>query len=712
MTRAEREQAKHILGVPREHVAVAMLVGLITLMLVVWNPAWLRLGESLLLDAWFKLRGVAAPAEMPVAIVSVDEASLGRFGRWPWPRDRMARLIEAVQAAGARTIVTDLVFPEPAPGDARLAAVMRKARVVQGFFWYPELGDALLQGYDPAAEFERVAKLILPEVTDRADSRSEVIAVAGLRANAPLLAAATDAGGFLNFVPDEDGALRFAPLIVRHQGFYLPSLALAAVRRFLGDAPLSAEVRADGVTIRFAQRRIEANAQGLVWIGFLGPAGTVPTFSAADAMAGALPPDALRGKLVFIGVGAAGAHDVRPTPVDALMPGTEVQAQLAMNLLQGGLLRRPDGVYGFELAMILLTALGYGLLFHRLIARTHGRLTPLLIVIWLATGYAAFLHGVWLHVLPVAAQGVVTFAWLFTLYSSREQEQRERLREAFASFVDPAVVGEVVDRVGRAGLSGEEREISVMFVDVEGFTRFSERLEPAEVVRCINAFFDAATPILFRYHATIDRLTGDGLIALFGAPLEDPDHAIHACRAALALDHALAPVRSAFAQAGHDLRVRVGINTGRMVVGNMGSSRRMQYTFMGDAGNAAARLESLNKQYGTRRMIGPRTRALLGDAFVTRELDTVVLVGKREPMVVHELIGPVEDKPRFAEMLAAWEAALALYRRGDFSQAADAFGAILGRFDDPPAGVMRARCLELAADPPDDWQGVWVLRNK
>ncbi len=703
--------ARWAFGAPRADVIVAALVGLMTFALVAWNPSWLRLSESLLLDGWFHLRGPQPAADAPVAIVSVDEASLSRFGRWPWPRERVARLIRNIHAAGARAIVTDLVFPEPSAGDEELARAMREARVVQGYFYYPKVGDALRQGYDPAAEFEHVADTVLPQVLDKAGSKSRVMEVAGLRVNAPLLAEATDAGGFLNFLPDDDGTLRYSPLIVRYDGFHLPSLALAGVRRFLGDAPMLAEIRPYEVNIVLGGHRYEANGQGLVWINYAGPSGTVPAFSAADALDGRLPAEALRDRLVFIGVAAAGLHDVRPTPVDALMTGTEVQAQLALNLLRDDLLRRPDGVYLFELAIIVLTALSYALLFHRLIERTHGRLTPLLMVMWLLLGYACFLRGIWLHVVPVAMQAAITFALMLTMHIAREKERRRNLRESFSSFVDPAVVEEVVDRVGRAGLSGMEREISVMFVDVEGFTRFSEQLPPAEVVRQINAFFDAAMPILFRQGATIDRLTGDGLIALFGAPLEDAAHAVHACEAALALDRALDPVRASFSGLGHPLRVRVGINSGAMVVGNMGSSRRMQYTFMGDAGNAAARLESLNKQYGTQRMIGERTRDLIGDAFVVRELDTVVLVGKREPMRVFELLGETGEQD-WTPLIRDWNKALALYRAGDFTAAMDAFDHLARQYADEPARRMRDRCRELAMRATEAWNGIWHATQK
>ncbi len=722
---------------------VAGLIGALALLLFFWNPPALRHLESTVLDGYFQLRGPLDAGSTPVALVAIDDHAIHRIGRWPWPRDVLAELVERVRAAGPRAVALDLVFPEPemanvhdlgrmmrrlgmdgqgteremarlARGDARLASVLSRPGppVVQGYFYYTDAGLLQLEGEDPEAEFERIADSVFTRVDDRAGGRNRVLDVAGLRTNIAPIARATPYGGFLNFVPDTDGALRFASLLVRFHDFYLPSLALAAARAWEAADELFAEVRPTGVEIRMGPHRVQATAQGLAWINFLGPGGTIPTYSAADVLESRVEAGRLAGRLVFVGVTAAGVHDVRATPVDPVMPGTEVQAQLAANLIGDALLARPDSVYLFEFLMIFVVAVGYGLSFRRAVERTRGFLTLALLVAWFAFGYWLFLRGIWLHVVLTALQTVATFAALFALSFADVLYHRHLLKETFSRFVDPEVVEEAIAHEEELALGGEEREISVMFVDVAGFTAMSERLSPQEVVRHINAFFDAATPIVFRHHGCIDRLTGDGLIALFGAPIQDPDHAADACRAALDLSSALDPLRPVFESIGHRLRVRVGINTGRMVVGNMGSSERMQYTFMGDAGNTAARLESLNKQYGSLRMIGPRTAELVADRFVLRELDTVVLVGKHEPITVFELLAPARDREEWAPLLEAYGVALAQYREGRFAEAARMFARVAADFEDAVARTMAERCRSLAEAPPADWNGVWVARSK
>ncbi|MDX8407662.1 MAG: adenylate/guanylate cyclase domain-containing protein [Mariprofundaceae bacterium] len=723
-------------------------LGILTMSVVFlfWNPPVVRHLESTVLDWHFQLRGELLPQQRPVTLVLIDDASLDSLGRWPWPRATMAELIRALgESYAARVIVTDIVFSEPEvsplavagnwmqengvqlpqsllqrmhvlDGDRQLARAIREspARVVQGFYYYssseslPESPDVMQQ------RFERVADNALYRVLDKAAAANATIEVQGLNTNIPLLAEASRYAGFLNFLPDVDGALRFSPLLARQQGIYLPSLSLAAASAWLGDAPISAEVGADAVHVQLAGRDIEATAQGLVWINYYGPQGTVPTVSAVDVLQGKASPALLKDRLVLIGVSAAGAEDVRTTPVDALMPGSEIQAQMIENLLNHDFLTRPDAVYLFEILLVLIIGVFYGLFFGRVIERTHGLLSVLFMVVIAALAHGLFRQGMWMHIVVIEMQLVCTMMVLFALHYGQELLHRRKLRHAFASFVDPAVVDQVVAHEDEVGLSGDEREISVMFLDVAGFTALSERLPPADVVHHINSFFDAASPIVFRYGGCIDRLTGDGLIALFGAPIACDDHATRACRAALELEQALDPIRPAFEALEHPLHVRCGVNSGRLIVGNMGSTQRLQYTFMGDAGNAAARLESLNKQYGSTRMIGEATYARLDGEFVCRMLDRVVLVGKQEAMTVYELLGERADAARWQPLIEAYGAAFELYRKGDFAAAAKAFEQVFRKFHDAPAQRMWQRSVELdmRKAPPEDWQGIWKASSK
>ncbi len=730
---------------PWRDLAVASGLMLLALLLSLWNPPWLRHLESTVLDWHFQLRGPIQPAMQPVTLVMVDDASLARIGRWPWPRATIAELIEALDRRyQARVIATDIVFSEPEDsgaeafrgwlqrlelslpadwqrhlpledGDRRLEDAMRgaRSRIVQGFYFYSSpdtIGSS-------RSLLERVASSELDQVLDRAGGKLRLIRGWGVNANIPQLARATPDAGFLNFFPDVDGALRFSPLLAEVDGdgvqVFLPSLSLASVRAWLGRPPVRAVLNADGIELLVGGHRLELTAQGMAWINYYGPAGSIPTLSAADVLSGSADASLLRDRLVLLGVSAAGTEDIRATPLDPVMPGSEIQAQLIDNLLNDDFLKRPDALYLVELALILIVGLLYGPLFGRFVERTKGALTPVFLLLVFIAAHLLFREGIWMHIVVLELQLALTMMTLFALHYGAELVHRRRLKHAFASFVDPAVVDDVLEHEEEIGLTGVEREISVMFVDVAGFTALSERLHPQEVVRHINRFFDAAAPIVFRHGGCIDRLTGDGLIALFGAPIAAEDHALRACRAALELEEALDPVRPAFEALDHPLHVRVGINSGRMVVGNMGSTQRLQYTFMGDAGNTAARLESLNKQYGTTRMIGEATHALVRDRMCCRLLDRVILVGKKEAVAVYELLGTIEEKDRWQPLIEAYGHAMRLYVKGDFEAAAQAFDSAFREFHDAPSQRMWQRCMALKLrGTPADWQGVWKAESK
>lgn len=723
---------------PRIELFVALLVALPILLLLYLSPAPVKRLEGALLDLQFHWRGPLDGSHALVAVVAIDEASLEQQGRWPWSRRKLAELLEKIDAAAPRTLVLDILFAEPernpllesrrwfeqsgiappellrrdaglADADLLLAArIAASGKVVQGFYFYRD-------GNASDEIVERVSDCTIDETMWRQAGSDRLIDAHALRTNIPVYSMPAGCG-FLNFIPDSDGTLRFAPLLIKHRDFVLPSLALAGVHHHLSEAPLRALLSPFGVDLSLGERPIPLTEQGLMWINYYGPAGTLPIYSAADLFSGALPTDALRDKLVFVGVSAPGIEDLRSTPFDTLMPGTEIQAQIAANLLQGDMLRRPSLLLLGELLLVIAIALGYGLFFRRSIERTHGLLTLLLLALLLLFSHLLFRQGYWLHAGLLLLQMVSTFLLLYSLHFLRTLRLRQQLHAAFSQYVDPDVVASAVRHVDRLGVGGEEREISVLFLDLAGFTTLSERLTPQEVVSLINSFYDAVTAIVFRHGGCIDRLTGDGLIALFGAPIADPDHAFDAALTGLKLREALSSVAPVFERFSAPLAMRVGINSGRMVVGNMGSSRRMQYTFMGDAGNVAARLESLNKQYGTYRMIGEETFRLLAGRLLCRELDTVILVGKREPLTIYELIGMPEEAAQWSALLAGYSEALSLYRRGDFSTAEAAFAALVTIHGDPVSAIMAQRChgmrAVMLANGDTAWDGIWRLKEK
>ena len=719
-----------------------MCIGAMTLMLLVWNPSVLRQLENSVLNAYFQLRGPISYENMPVAIVSIDDASIRQEGPWPWTRRQLAEVIEALNNQyQVKTIATDMMFSERERsmvddlhawmktqnkpdtrlveqfshannGDEKLAATIREAgNVVEGYFYYTKRDPELFDARDPHADFSRIAGTAMSQVTNEEENHC-IIEAEGVRSNIPQLAAASTAGGFLNFVPNQDGILRFTPLLIHYEHSYLPSLGLAAVQRFNDNAPISAKIRSNCTEIKLGEHYYRADQSGMAWINYYGDKSSVPMIRASDVLQGKADKEALKGKLVFLGVTASGMHDLHATPYEAIMPGVEVHAQLALNLLNDDLISRTDGIFWTELMIILVIGLGYGFWFPYAIKRSYGLITLVFMGFWFYVGYWLFLQGLWLHIVLPLMQLVFTFAALLAVNLSISLYKRQQLRHTFSQFIDPSIVDEAIENPEKIGLTGDKREMSVMFLDIAGFTKLSEALDPHDVVRYINMFFHAATPIVFKYHGCIDRLTGDGLVELFGAPLPDSKHALHACQAALAMEQALDSVREHFDEGGYQLHVRIGINTGEMVVGNVGSLQRLHYTFMGDSGNAAARLESLNKQYGTNRMIGQRTFELVKNDFVCREIDSVVLIGKSEAIHVYELLDDKEKRTQFEPLLAAYAEALDLYRDGDFLIASEHFSLCADQFDDETSRIMSVRCLRLHKHPPKKWQGIWVAESK
>jgi len=721
-------------------ILLSSLIAAVACVFFFWNPPVLKGLEHLALDWHFALRGETPIQGSPVRLVQVDDASLKAYGRWPWPRERITELSrKLLDDYKVRTLVTDMVFAEPernplaealvwmksksvalpndyeidvakAAGDHQLGKLMRAhPQVVQGFFFANE--DKRADGYATNEQvLDRLVPCMFSEV--RGSSQQHIMQSNAFTINIPELGKPSGGCGFLNFTPDADGSLRFASMMVEYDGFYFPSLALAGLRNWLGMPPLKAQLLDGQANIQLADVTIKASSQGLVWPMFQGPGGTIPTFSVKDVLEGKIAKDMLQDKLVFLGVSAAGVDDVRATPTDPIMAGTEVQAQIASALYSGQLLQRPDTLVVIEFLMIFIIALGYGLSFKKVIEHSNGMLSFAIVGVFVYITHVLFLNGLWMHGVLIISQIVITFFLVFAVHFVTAVRKRLYLRQIFGTYVDSDVVEEAIRDEASVSLGGDEREMSVLFMDIAGFTTFSERLKPQEVVTSINRFFDAATPIVHRFHGCVDRLTGDGLIALFGAPVRDEKHAYHACCAALELEAALKAIESSFAElAGQPLTVRVGVNSGRMVVGNMGASERVQYTFMGDAGNIGARLESLNKQYGTLRMIGEDTYAVVKDDFICRKLDRVVLKGKGNPIDVYEIMAKLEKASELQPMIAAYEDALAFYLQGDFKMAAGKFAQVDADYTDSAAGIMANRCLVLDQSG-EPWHGYWIAEGK
>jgi adenylate cyclase len=423
-----------------------------------------------------------------------------------------------------------------------------------------------------------------------------------------------------------------------------------------------------------------------------------------------IDPERLRNRYVLFGFTAAGLYDLRSSPVSGTYPGVGVHATLLDNLLSGDFMT--DVPLWATILLVLGLSAGAGVA--SLWASGAGR-SILAYVLFLAVplglsagGYAL---GRWLPLLVLEVGGAVTLASGGVLNYATEGRQKRFIKSAFRQYLSPTVIEELIADPDRLKLGGERRELSIFFSDLQGFTTISEALTPEELTALLNDYLSAMTDLIQEEGGTIDKYEGDAIIAFWNAPVEQPDHGLRAVRAALRCQERLAELRPAFRErTGKELLMRIGLNSGAAVVGNMGSRTRFDYTMLGDAVNLAARLEGINKQFRTYTMLSAATREAMAGSFPTRELARVAVVGKSQAVVVYEPMLPEEHAAR-KPLLDSFAAALEAFYAGRFAEAEQLFARTAA--EDPAAAAYVEKCRELQARPPEGpWGGVWVMTSK
>jgi adenylate cyclase len=601
-----------------------------------------------------------------IVIADVDEASLRELGQWPWPRRLLARLVRRLAEDGASVAAFDILFPEPdrasperaiaewkslgvkgsemlasagveADFDAELAQAMAAVPCVLGCSLELEGGGApALEGYR-----QRIFETAF-NAGDGYLSRRFIPGAKGIVASIPPLTRAAAGTAFVNTTPDSDRIIRRTPLVKSVGGVLYPSLSLEAVRLALG---------ASGVKVIY-----DRASQGVDAVAFSKPrlVATDPTarlilnfraarhrhVSAADILAGRTPPGFFRGKIVLIGTSAAGLRDLVAIPGETEFPGVDVHAVAIDNLLCGDPYREAPWSFAACLAAALLG--GLLLVWVTSTRRFAWSLTLLLLLLAgsLALSMAAAARER-LIVSPVPC-AVTWFAAYLASAAVRfrgEEKGRRQVRSLFGTMVSDQVLRYMEQHPGSVSLTGRRCEVTCLFTDVAGFTSIAERLDPETLSRMMNAFLTPLTDIILAEGGFVNKYIGDAIMAVWGIPYAMPDHAERACRAALACQRELARLRPQLKEEfGADLFMRIGLETGVVTAGNMGSSRRFEYTVMGDTVNRASRFEGLCKEFGAAIIIGARLQAAVGNAFKTRGLGTVTVKGKTEAVEVFELV--------------------------------------------------------------------------
>jgi adenylate cyclase len=636
------------------------------------------------LDARFHARGNRL-VNSKIVVVTADEASIAKLGRWPWPRATHAQLVHALSGAGASVVAFDVLLTEPDLSNRASDAALVKAAteaddVVSAFFFNKMLNDRTAA--DPLFPYGDLAQV------------SDV--------------------GFVNLDPDADGVTRQAPLYMNDPDAHA-SFASLAVAAWSVSQHRSQE---DAIKALQAPALFGTDNKILINYAFdpASPTGyPYPTYSYVDVLQGKVPASTFKHKMVFVGVTAAGLFDLKAIPFISKHPGVMIHANILDNLIAGNFLRKNSS--SSTLLGLLLLGLLLGLALPRL--SPWGKLFVSLATAagWIFLSYLMFAHEnrVWPVVGPLALVAGCYVAMLFYRLLVEEREKR-KIKGSFKQYLSPKIIDVLTRDPSKLKLGGEEREVSIFFLDIAGFTTMSETLTPTQLVEVMNECLTVFSGVILKHDGLINKYIGDCIMAFWNAPADQPQHAVQACHAALECVQALPELNRRFKERGLPaLDCRIGVNTGVVVVGNMGSKERFDYTVMGDAVNLASRLEGANKQYHTRIMISESTFEKVRDVVEARDLDLIRVKGKKEPRKVFEVLGKKNELPE--EMLEArkrYHNALSLYRQKRFSECIDAFEAVFEVMPtDYVARVYLERARAFISHPPSPyWDGVYEMTTK
>jgi adenylate cyclase len=619
----------------------------------------------------------STPATPPaqVAIVAIDEESLSKIGRWPWSRRTVAQLIERLDQLGVQAIALDVFFSEPenrplldeidrleraaAPGataayarlraslntDAALERAIRNSGkvVLPMVFLWSEADTRHQRAGDTERILKEIAAHSIADVPASGDQNPllRTPEPKGVLANLPGLQAAARAIGHINVTPDADGTVRRVPLVVRYQGRFYPDADLQAVRLLHGQPELVVNTAPYGIAgLSLAGRPIYTDEEGQALVRYYGAEGTVPTVSAADVLRGGVDAAQLRGRVVLIGATAKGIGDIRVTPYGPVFPGVEIRATVTQNILDGAFIHRPEWLQLVEIPLLLALGIILTLALPRLGVRLGSLISLLVLAGYFAAATAMFQRNIWISVVYPSLLIVLLFMSTTLVQYFRSELEKRQIKSAFQHYVSSKVVDEIMHDVSKLRLGGEKRDLTVLFSDIRGFTSMSEQMAPEDLVRLLNSYLTRMTENVFQNDGLLDKYIGDAIMAIYGAPIYRADHAVLACRTALEMMTALFEMQAEWRRHGSPvLDIGIGINSGPMIVGNMGSQARFDYTVIGDAVNLGSRIESMNKDYGTHILLSEYTYQYVRDAFRNlREVHVANIRGRGARVRLYELI--------------------------------------------------------------------------
>lgn len=719
-------------------------ITIVMVFLFLRQPQFLYLLELKVYDHYIKEYHKPVSTNIPV-IIDLDEKSLAEKGQWPWPRYRVAMLMKYLQAYGAAAVASDIIFVEPDRTspinikkdvkrdldltinfkglptdfddyDALLAANLKSGPFVLGIDF--TAGEKNQQKVSPERQeyFVKPAKVAILAPPDSMSPIDALPQAENMICPIPILAKAAARSGFITISPDADSVYRRVPLLFSCKEKLYPSLALASLMQATGTDSMILKMSSLGVeSIKFKGMVIPTDNHGRMLINYRGTMKTFEYISAADVLDRKLPNGALQGRIALIGTSASGLKDLRPTPLDPGAPGVETHATIIDNILSRQFISIPDWTKGIEFSGMILA--GLVTTFLLMWARASWIVLPLI-----GLSYAMWYGSVFLYqeqsyfISPMYSYLTlaVTFASLTILKFWREEHAKRFIHGAFAHYLAPSVISQIMDNPDALSLEGQEKDVTIQFSDVRGFTSLSEKLSPTQVTDLLHEYLTPMTRIITEHEGTLDKFIGDAVMAFWNAPLDVENHEDKALIAALNQLDRLDQLNEEFIDKyGFTIAVGIGLHSGPVRVGNMGSSDLFDYTLIGDNVNLASRLEGLTKYYGQKLVVSQSVVNACSGGYYCRILDNVRVKGKKEPVTIYTIYKQKEALER-KEELDLYEKAYGAYTDMNFDKAGKLFRELkkTGR-EQLLYDLYIKRCDHLSKTPPEsNWDGVFNHMTK
>ncbi|MEA1922679.1 MAG: adenylate/guanylate cyclase domain-containing protein [Pseudomonadota bacterium] len=708
------------------------------ILLSLWNPSFINNLRLKAYDVLLREQSAPATIEQKIIIVDIDDRSLAELGQWPWPRSLWAEIISRVGRNKPLAIGLDIVFAEPDRSSPHQIATSLKdfnlsTSCQEQLLELPDNDQILaksLENYPVVLGFPfsfSHSDIVVPPVSQRLNRfalmgknnpDAWLFQARSAAFNLTRLETAAIGSGFFNVLADDDGIIRRVPLALQYGERIFPSLVLEMLRiseRTALNRIYTASSGLEGISC--GAYEIPTDAHGQINVHYSGPEKSFTYISAVDIMTSKVNGQIFAGNYVIIGTSAPGLVDIVTTPVSAMSPGVEVHAHALNTILAGSWLREPDWAGGAEFIYLLLISTVLIILVPAIGALRGG-----LVFIVGAAGISGFSywlfsrHGYYLDAVYPLLCSTLLFSLLSFMNYFLEERVRQQTKKTFSKYISPDLVEELLKTPGKVNLKGEERVLTAIFSDIRNFSRMSEILSPEAICTTLNQYLTVMTKILMDNRGTVDKFIGDAIFAFWNAPLYDTEHARHALTATLAMRDGLIELNQSWpARNMPTLKVGIGVHTGPVQIGNIGSENRLSYTAIGDNVNLTSRLEGVTKQYGVPIIVSASTWEMVDkNEFVFCKLDCIRVVGRQEPVTIYELVDhKARVSARRLALIKAYEEALEIYFKGDFAQAKEKFQQLPEGSYSRLQEIFMTRCHNHLARPETAaWDGVNTLEDK